>query len=89
MRAEDLFDTQRDFFVSSLGAKLDSETDVDTLSYPGRAYHLSIDNQGLKMRMVMYFHNKMHYQLFVVTEKEHEFNHSSKHFFDSFRLLNE
>lgn len=84
-----LFDDQREYWLSAGNAKLEYEYVKDLNGVPGRALYLSIDDSNLKMSNRMYYDKGVFYRLVVVTPEGNLFNKSIKAFLDSFKITDE
>lgn len=81
-----LFDDQREYWLSAANAELEYEYVKDLNGIPGRDLYLSIDDSNLKTHNRMYYDRGIFYRMVVVVPEGNLFNKSIKAFLDSFKI---
>jgi hypothetical protein len=82
-----LFDDQRDYWLSATNSELEVERIIDLNGIPGRHYYMTVDGSNAKTQNNIYYHNGVFYRLTVVTKEGNLFNKSISKFMDSFKIL--
>lgn len=85
---EELFNGQRDYWISSTNSVLEKEEVIDSNGVLGRDIYLTVDGSDIKVSIKMYYSNGVFYRMSVVTPEGNLFNKSISKFLDSFKILN-
>jgi hypothetical protein len=81
-----LFDDQRDYWLSATNSQLEVERVIDLNGIPGRSYYFTVDGSNTKTHNNIYYHKGVFYRLVVVTKEGNLFNKSISKFLDSFKI---
>lgn len=84
---KELFDDQREYWISATNSSVEFENVIDLNGIPGRHLSLAVDGSNLKTQNKMFYHNGIFYRLIVVTPEGNLFNKSISKFFKSFKIL--
>lgn len=86
---EQLFNEQRDYWLSGTNSNLEYEKITALKGVPGRQLYLTVDNSSIKMTGRMYYYKGIFYRFLVVTPDRNLFNKKISEFLDSFKILEE